>query len=172
MRQTSVETSLFGSDFISMKQCCEWVWGLCYKLRMMGILVDFPTYILGDNQSVLCNTSNPPLSLKNKSSSIAFNFVREETDKNECRTACINTHLNPAVMLTNSLAGGKKRSRYIGCILYYIYWYTWWQWIMFNYQTTLTSQWLDYWNFVWWYYFIFWSKVWWLLDRRKWFNLL
>ena len=57
--QTSVETSSFGSEFITIKQCCEYVRGLRYKLRMMGIPFDFTTYILGDNQSVLCNTSNP-----------------------------------------------------------------------------------------------------------------
>ena len=58
-QQTSVETSSFGSEFIAMKQCCEYIRGLRYKLRMMGIPVELPTYIFGDNQSVLCNTRNP-----------------------------------------------------------------------------------------------------------------
>ena len=52
-KQGSVETSSFGAEFIAMKQCCEYVRGLRYKLRMMGILVDLPSYIFGDNQSVL-----------------------------------------------------------------------------------------------------------------------
>ena len=55
-KQTSVETSSFGSEFIAMKQCCEYIRGLRYKLRMMGIPVELPTFILGNNQSVLCNT--------------------------------------------------------------------------------------------------------------------
>ena len=57
-RQTSCETSTFGSEFIAMKTACDYVRGLRYKLRMMGIRVDEPTYIYGDNQSVLANTSN------------------------------------------------------------------------------------------------------------------
>ena len=48
-KQTSVETSSFGSEFCAMKQCCEYIRGLRYKLRMMGISVDLPTYVFGDN---------------------------------------------------------------------------------------------------------------------------
>ena len=44
-KQTSIETSTFGSEFIAMKTCCEYLKGLRYKLRMMGIPVDFPCYI-------------------------------------------------------------------------------------------------------------------------------
>ena len=49
-KQTSVETSSFGSEFVAMKTCCEYTHGLCYKLRMMGIPVEAPTYIFGDNK--------------------------------------------------------------------------------------------------------------------------
>ena len=44
---------------------------------MMGIAVDMPSFVFGDNQSVLANTSLPHSKLKEKSSSIAFHFVRE-----------------------------------------------------------------------------------------------
>ena len=58
-KQTSVESSSFGSEFIAMKQCCEYLRGLRYKLRMMGIPVVGPACIYGDNQSVLANTTIP-----------------------------------------------------------------------------------------------------------------
>ena len=85
-KQTSVESSSFGSEFIAMKQCCEYICGLRYKLRMMGIPVEGPAYIHGDNQSVLCNTSRPDSTLKKKSQSIAFHFVREGVARDEWRT--------------------------------------------------------------------------------------
>ena len=66
-KQTCVETSSFGSEFIAMKQCCEYLHGLRYKLRMMGIPVEGPSYIFGENQSVLANTSKPHSTLKKKS---------------------------------------------------------------------------------------------------------
>ena len=74
----------------------------------MGIPVEGPAYIFGDNQSVLANTSKPHSTLKKKSSSVAFHFVREGVAKVEWRT--INTNQNPSDMLTKSLAGGEKRN--------------------------------------------------------------
>jgi Reverse transcriptase (RNA-dependent DNA polymerase) len=41
-KQASVESSSFGSEFIAMKQCCECLRGLRYKLRMLGIPFDRP----------------------------------------------------------------------------------------------------------------------------------
>ena len=55
-KQNSCETSTFGSEFVAMKQATEYVRGLRYKLRMMGISVDDTAFVFGDNQSVLCNT--------------------------------------------------------------------------------------------------------------------
>ena len=119
-KQTSVETSSFGSEFCAMKQCCEYVRGLRYKLRMMGIPVEFPTYVFGDNQSVLSNTSQPHSVLKKKSSSIAYHFVREGVAKDEWRTTYLSTHHNPADMLTESLQNGEKRRRFMSYVLHYM----------------------------------------------------
>ena len=58
-KQGSCETSLFGSECVAMKQCCEYLKGLRYKLRMMGIPVSNPCFIYGDNQSVLWNSTAP-----------------------------------------------------------------------------------------------------------------
>ena len=74
-KQGSIEMSSFGSKFIVMKNCCEYLRGLCYKLSMMGIPCNFPSFIFGDNKSVLTNSSNLFSMLKKKSSSIAYHFV-------------------------------------------------------------------------------------------------
>ena len=63
----SVESSSFGSEFVAMKKCCEYIRGLRYKLRMMGIPVEGPTCIYDDNQSALANTAIPDSTLKKKS---------------------------------------------------------------------------------------------------------
>ena len=77
-KQNSVESSFFWSKFIAMKQCCEYVRGLRYKLRMMGISCDDPTFIYGDNQLVLANTTIPDSTLKKKSQSIAIILSEKE----------------------------------------------------------------------------------------------
>ena len=48
-KQNSVELSSFGSEFCAIKLCCEYLQGLQYKLRMMGIPVSGPALIIGDN---------------------------------------------------------------------------------------------------------------------------
>jgi hypothetical protein len=120
-KQTSVESSSFGSEFIAMKQCCEYIRGLCYKLRMMGIPCEGPAYISGDNQSVLANTTIPDSVLKKKSQSIAFHFVCKGTARDEWRTDYVNTHDNESDLLTKLLPHGEKQKRFVRNLLYHIY---------------------------------------------------
>ena len=120
-KQAGVETSTFGAEFTAMKQCTEYLRGLRYKLRMMGIPVEGPAYVYGDNQSVLANTAVPDSTLKKKSQSIAYHFVREGCARDEWRTTYINTHENPADLLTKPLPAGEKRSGFIRMILHYLF---------------------------------------------------
>ena len=120
-KQNSVESSSFGSEFIAMKQCCEYIRGLRYKLRMMGIPCDGPAYIYGDNQSVLANTTRPDSVLKKKSQSIAYHFVREGAACDEWRTTYVNTHDNEADLLTKQLPNGEKRRGFVRNLLHHIF---------------------------------------------------
>ena len=120
-KQTSVESSSFGSEFIAMKQCCEYLRGLRYKLRMMGIPIDGPSYIYGDNQSVLANTTIPDSTLKKKSQSIAYHFVREGAARDEWRTSYVNTNDNEADLLTKQLPSGEKRKGFVRSVLHHIF---------------------------------------------------
>jgi hypothetical protein len=117
-KQTSCETSTFGSEFIAMKKTTEYVRGLRYKLRMMGITVNEPTFVFGDNQSVLANTTAPASTMKKKSNAIAYHFVREECACDEWQTAYINTNDNIADLLTKPLAG-LKRAKFVQMILHH-----------------------------------------------------
>ena len=58
-----------------MKQACEYVQGLCYKIRMMGIPCETPCLVYGENQSMLVNATRPESQLRKKSCSIAYHFV-------------------------------------------------------------------------------------------------
>ena len=95
-KQMSFETSSFGSEFVAMNICCDYINGLRYKLRMMVIPVRNPVFIYGDNQSVLCNTTIPDLTLKKNSNSISYHFVRELhwTNEGHCISRQTWTHPN------------------------------------------------------------------------------
>ena len=56
-KQSTVETSVFGAKFLSMKEGIEALWDLRY-LRMVGISISGPSYVYGDNMSVIHDTSH------------------------------------------------------------------------------------------------------------------
>ena len=52
-KQSTVETSVFGTEFVIIKQGTDALRGLRYKLRTMGIPISSPSYIYGYNMSVV-----------------------------------------------------------------------------------------------------------------------
>jgi hypothetical protein len=117
-RQNTVESSVFGAEFVAMKNGMECVRGLTYKLRMMGVQLTGPTYIYGDNMSVVHNTQRPESVLKKKSNSICYHAIRESVAMGESLTAHIPTELNPADLCTKIMSGGMKREGVVNLVLY------------------------------------------------------
>jgi hypothetical protein len=120
-KQGSVEGATFGSEFIAMKTVAEMNKGVRYKLRMMGVPIDGPSYVHGDNTSVLHNTSNPESTLKKKSNSIAYHLVRESIAMDAMRTGYVNTDGNYADLMTKSLPKGERRENLLRAMMWDIY---------------------------------------------------
>ena len=104
-KQNSIETSTFGSEFTAMKAAVEVSEGLRYKLRMMGIPIDGPTRIKGDNMAVVSNTSIPESVLKKKSNSIAYHYVREHVASGSMLVSHEPSKTNVADVCTKTQAG-------------------------------------------------------------------
>ena len=104
-----------------MKECCEYIRGLRYKLRMMGIAIDGAAYVFGDNKLVLVNYSKPTSVLKKKSNSIAYHLVREGSAASEWRVAYVNINDNIADLLTKPIYNGVKHRRLIETILHNVF---------------------------------------------------
>lgn len=120
-KQASVETSSFGSEFIAMKQCCEYIRGLRYKLLRMGIPCKGPAYIYGDNQLVLANATIPESVLKKKCHSVAYHYIREGCAHDEWRLAYCNMNDNKADLLTKFLPYGEKRKKFVKSLIHHVY---------------------------------------------------
>jgi hypothetical protein len=118
-KQGTIETSVFGAEFVAMKQATEAARGLRYKLRMMGIEIDGPTYTYGDNMSVIHNTQRPESTLKKKSNAICYHFMRESVAMGETLTGHVKSEDNPADICTKVIPGGIKRDRLTEMILYF-----------------------------------------------------
>ena len=109
---------MFGAEFVAMKQGMEALRGLRYKLRMMGVKISGPSYIYGDNMSVIHNTQHPESMFKKKSNSICYHAVREAVAMNECIAGHISTNDNPADLCTKIISAGQKRDHLVGLTLY------------------------------------------------------
>ena len=69
--QSTIETSVFGIEFVAMKIGVETLHAIWYESRIMEIPISEPTYIYGDNKSVTHNTLKPEDTLMKKCNSIA-----------------------------------------------------------------------------------------------------
>lgn len=116
-KQSAVETSTFGSEFMALKTATDLVKGLRYKLRMMGIPIEGPAHIKVDNMSVFNNATKPESVLKKKSNSIAYHYVRENVAAGVIRIGWEPSETNLADMLTKTQSG-PTRSRLAKMVLF------------------------------------------------------
>ena len=119
-KQATVEGVFFGAEFGAMKQGVEALRGIRFKLQMMGVKIDGPTYVYCDNMSVIHNTSKPESVLKKKSNSVCYHFVREAVAMRDFLTTHVPTARNWDDLLTKVLCG-KKRQELVQGVLFEIY---------------------------------------------------
>ena len=105
---------------MAMKLACEYICGLQYKLRMMGIPFSDTYFVYGDNKSVFYNTTLPESTLKEESNYIADHDVREGVVPVEWITGYEPTDTNVSDLLTKPVPGGKRRTRLVWGVMYYI----------------------------------------------------
>ncbi len=102
-RQNTVETSTYGSEMVAGRIACELILEICYNLRAMGVHVDGPALLLGDNLSVVLNTTVPSSTLKKKHQAICYHRIRECVAAGIIRFAHVDTVDNLADCLTKPL---------------------------------------------------------------------
>jgi hypothetical protein len=76
-KQATVETATYGSEFVAAKTATEQLMDLKYTIRMMGIPLDGPAWMFGDNQSVLTSSTLPHSSLNKRHNALSYHRVRE-----------------------------------------------------------------------------------------------
>ena len=65
-RQTTVKTSTFGSKIIAARTAIDLIIEIRYKLRCLGLQIERSSTLVGDNQSVILNTTSPASKVKKK----------------------------------------------------------------------------------------------------------
>jgi hypothetical protein len=119
-KQPTIESSVFGAEFVAMKNGVEALRGIRYKLRMMGVPLTGASYVYGDNMSVIHNTQRPESTLRKKNLSICYHAVREAVAMGEILTTHIKTDNNLSDFMTK-VTFGQKRRHLVGSVLYDLY---------------------------------------------------
>jgi hypothetical protein len=119
-QQVTNETSVFGAEFVAMKHSIKMLRGLRYKIRMMGVPLSGPTYIYGNNNSQVTNSSRSESTLKKKCNSICYHAICESVAMGETLLMHIRTGDNLADFLTHTTSGAKCR-KLVSWVVYDIY---------------------------------------------------
>ena len=106
-RQNTVESSTYGSELVAARITTELVMETRYKLRMLGVPVEGPSDMLGDNMSVIVNCSLPSSTLKKKHNAIAYHRVREAVAARVIRLRHVRSENNYSDPLSKALGGPK-----------------------------------------------------------------
>jgi hypothetical protein len=75
-RQSTVETATYGSEFVAARIATEQIIDLRIVLRDMGVPIDGPSWLLGDNQSVITSSTIPQSMLSKRHNALAYHRVR------------------------------------------------------------------------------------------------
>lgn len=106
-RQNQVETATYGSEFMAMRIGTEQIMELRYMLRMLGVPVTGPSWIFGDNKSVVINSTVPSSTLKKRWNALSYHRVREAVAAGIVNVIHMPGDDNPADILTKFLSHRK-----------------------------------------------------------------
>ena len=132
--QATVEKVVFRFKCVAMIHGVETMSGIHYKLHMMGVPIDGPTYIFGDIISVIFDTSRAESQLGKKLNSICYHAVWEAVDMGECMTIHIPTLLNFTDLLTNIISGNKRRKLVNGILIFLWIWLNEYDWCLIGFN--------------------------------------
>ena len=102
-RQKTVETSTYGSELVAARIATEMIIETRFTIRSLGINIEGPSLLLGDNMSVILNTSVPSSMLKKKHNAIAYHRIREAIAGKIIQFAHVKSENNMADILTKPL---------------------------------------------------------------------
>jgi hypothetical protein len=102
-RQNTVETATYGSEFVVARTATEQIIDLRYTIRMLGVPLDGPAWMFGDNESVVKSATIPHSSLMKRHNALAYHRVREAIAAKILHFCHIPGNQNPADVLTKFL---------------------------------------------------------------------
>ncbi len=108
-RQPQVESATYGSEFYAARTAVEQIMDLRYTLRMLGVRLDGPSWLLGDNKTVVNSSTLPHSTLSKRWNAISYHRCREAISANIVRFEHISGSSNPADLMTAARPWSKAK---------------------------------------------------------------
>ena len=99
-KQPTVETATYGSEFVAAKTAVQQVMGIRTYLRYLGVAIEGPTHLFGDNGSVVTSGSLPHSPLRKRHHALSYHYTREAIASGAVDFQFLPGHLNPADILS------------------------------------------------------------------------
>ena len=74
-RQNQVESATYSSEFMAAWQAVEQIIDLRYTLRMLGVPIEGPSWLFGDNKAIVTSSTIPHSSLNKRWNAISYHKV-------------------------------------------------------------------------------------------------
>ena len=103
-RQKTVETSTYGSELVAARIAIDLIIEMRYKMRMLGVVLEEESMLVGDNMAVILNTTLPSSSLKKKHQACNYHRIREAIAGGYVTFGHIDSEDNMADICTKPLA--------------------------------------------------------------------
>ena len=108
-----MESSSFGSEFVTLRIATEMIEAFRYKLRCFGVPIDGPAEVFCDNKSIVTNASVPVSVLNKGHNAICYHIVREAQASQIIRMVWIDGDMNIADLLTKTTLATNKTHDFI-----------------------------------------------------------
>ena len=91
---------MYGSEFVASRICVDQIIDLQTTLRQLGVPIIGPSYMFGDNESVVTSSTLPHSSLNKRHNALSYHRTREAVAGDICRYYHMSGKLNPADFLS------------------------------------------------------------------------
>jgi hypothetical protein len=116
-KQSTVETATYGSEFVAARTATEQIIANRMALRYLGVEVIGPTFLFGDNRSVVDSATVPQSKLSKRHVALSYHRVREAVAAGVLRFEWIDSEENPADILSKHW-GYQQVAKLIQAILF------------------------------------------------------
>jgi hypothetical protein len=107
-KQATVETTMYGSEFVAARICVDQIIDLCSTLRYLGVPVREKNYMFGDNKSVVYSSMGLHAKLHKR---LSFHRVREAIASGIVVFYFIPGEINPADILSKHWGYAQVKER-------------------------------------------------------------